>query len=645
MLNVLRKKAGSWVVKVLMLLLVASFAIWGIGDIFYRRGQNPTVATVGDVEIPANELADAFNRAVANLQRQLGPKFDRERAIQLGVMQQALQQLVGQRLISLRAKDMGLVVPDDALRTLVTDDPVFQSGGQFDRSRFDQLLRASGLSEEAYLASLRQQVVGAALTGSIAGPVEAPPALVDAIYRYRNEQRRGHYVPVPVASITAVPAPSEEELAQFHEAHQAQFTAPEYRALTFITLEPKDLTDEIEVSEEDVAAAYQSRLAEFRTPERRTVEQLLATEQATIEQAAERLAAGATLEQVAREIAGISVDQLGTVSRGDLPAEFEQAVFSRAEGEASDPVHSAFGWHIFRVTKIEPEQTVPLAEARAQLARELTLQQASDRLPDFAAQLDDELAAGTDLKAAAQVLGLKTVSAPAVDANGKDPEGKPVEALPPWPEFMQAARETPAGETSLLEETAAGSYFVVQVDQVTAPRVKPVEEMHGQLVEAWQAEQRRELARQKAEQLRGRLADGAALSELLAGSGLKSKPIEPVRRAAAGNDQDVDGALVRALFATKPGAVAGDVIDLGDAFAVVGTDEVIAVDPAADPEARKQLAQELEADLRSDLIAQFETQLRRDYPVDIDGAAINRLIGDDGLTPAPRPVTLPSDAW
>ena len=91
MLNALRKNAGSWVVKVLLLLLVASFAIWGIGDVFFSGGQNPAVATVGGIEIPANELANAFNRSVANLQRQLGPQFDREQAIQLGVMQQALQ--------------------------------------------------------------------------------------------------------------------------------------------------------------------------------------------------------------------------------------------------------------------------------------------------------------------------------------------------------------------------------------------------------------------------------------------------------------------------------------------------------------------------------------------------------------------------
>lgn len=633
MLNSLRRNASSWVVKVLLLLLVVSFAIWGIGDIFYGGGQNPTVATVGDAEIPANELADAFNRAVANLQRQLGPEFDRERAIQLGVMQQTLQDLVRQRLISLEAQEMGLVVPDDALRTLVTQDPIFQTGGQFDRSRFDQLLRASGLSEEAYLASLRQQVVRQALTGSIAGPVEAPAQLVEAIYRHRNEKRRGHYVAVPIASITDVPEPTAEELAHFHEAHQAQFTAPEYRSLTFVTLEAEDLLDEIEASAEEVEAAYQSRIGEFRTPERRTVEQLLAAEAAPLEQAAERIAAGATLEQVAGEIEGAGVEQLGAVGRGDLPADFEEAIFALAEGEVSQPVESAFGWHLFRVSKIEPEHTVPFEEAREQLARELALQQANDRLPDFAAQLDDELAAGTELKEAARALGLETVSVPAVDATGKDPEGKPLEALPPWPEFMQVALETGAGETSLLEETDAGGYFVVQVDEVTAPRLKPVEEVRDQLVEAWQTQRRRELARERAEGIRARLADGAALDQLLAGTGFESKPIEPVQRDAPGSEEGINRAAVQALFATAPGKTAEEVVQLNDGFAVVATDEVIPADPAANPEGLEQLARELEGDMRSDLAVQFEAALRREYPIEIDGVAINRLIGE-GFAPA-----------
>ena len=203
------------------------------------------------------------------------------------------------------------------------------------------------------------------------------------------------------------------------------------------------------------------------------------------------------------------------------------------------------------------------------------------------------------------------------------------------------ALETGAGETSLLEETDAGGYFVVQVEEVTAPRLKPVEEVRDELVEAWQAERRRELARERAEALRAQLADGAAMDELLADTGFASKPIEPVQRDAAGTDQGINRAVVQALFATAPGKVADEVIQLDDGFAVVATDEVIAADPAADPEGLEQLARELEGDMRSDLVVQFEAQLRREYPIEIDGAAINRLIGE-GFAPAGPPARCPA---
>jgi peptidyl-prolyl cis-trans isomerase D len=633
MLNVMRQKAGSWVVKVLLLLLVVSFAIWGIGDVFFGGAQNPTVATVGNSEISAGELADAFNRSLNNLQQRLGSTIDREQAIQFGLMQQALQDLIARRLIDLRARDMGLTMADDTLRQLVTDDPVFQSAGRFDRDRFEQLLRANGMTEQGYLASLRQDVVRSTLTSSLAGPVAVPATLVDAIYRYRNEERRGHYVAIEASSITDLPQPSEDDLAAFHKAHEAEYTTPEYRRLTFITLAAEDLIDEVDVSEAEIEAEYQARIETYRTPERRTVEQLLAPDGAAIEKAAQQVAEGASFDEVAETLSaeGVSADDLGQVTTADLPPGPGEAIFALAEGEVSRLVESPFGWHLFKVTEILPEEVVPLAEAHDEIARELALAEASERLPNFATQLDDELAAGLSLSEAAAAVGLEAKSVAGVDAQGNDPEGQRPADLPDWPEFLTLAFETPAGEASLLEETEAGGYFVLQVDEIVPPMVKPVDEVRSQLLEAWQAEKRRELARQRAEDLLAQLQDGASLDELAVAQNLTVTPIEPVTRGETGADQGINQAVVRALFATAPGRPADQVIALGDSFAVVATDEVIGVDPAADQGGVERLEAELEADMQNDLLAQFESQLRRDYPVEIDGAAINRVIGADGL--------------
>ena len=141
MLNALRKQAGSWVVKALLMLLVVSFAIWGIGDVFFGGSQNPAVATVGESEISATELANAFNRSLRNLQRAgRRARSIREQAIQLGVMQQALQDLIAQRLIDLRARDMGLAVTDDDAARAGHRGSDVPGGRKFDRARFEQLL-------------------------------------------------------------------------------------------------------------------------------------------------------------------------------------------------------------------------------------------------------------------------------------------------------------------------------------------------------------------------------------------------------------------------------------------------------------------------------------------------------------------------
>ena len=631
MLNTIRRQAGSWIVKALLLLLVASFAVWGIGDVFYGGGQNPAVATVGESEISSIELSEEFNQRLNNLQRRLGNTIDREQAIQLGVMQAALQDLIARRLIDLRARDMGLRVSEEVLRAEITGNPVFQTAGQFDRSLFDQVLMANGMTEEGYLAALRQDLAREMLTGSVIGPLSAPGPLVDALYRYRNEQRRGRFLLVDPASITDLPQPTDEQLATFLEEHEDGFTAPEHRKITFVTLAPEDLLEEVEISDEEVEAAYQERLAQYRTPERRDVEQLLATEEATIEQAAGRVAEGVSFDAVAEEIEGITSDRFDELARGDLPSGLEQAVFALGEGEIGQPVESAFGWHLFRVSGIQPETTTPLAEVRDELQRELALAEASERLPSLANQLDDELAAGTELEEAARAVGLEAKTVDAIDAQGQNPEGTRPDALPSWPEFLPVVFETPAGETSLLEETATGSYFVVQVDEITPQRVRSLDEARDEVAEAWRAERRGQLARERAEALLARAQESSALDQLAGEQSVSVQPIGSVKRTGEGAGQGIDRALVRALFAAEPGRVADEVVPAGDGSALVALDEVIAADPAADPDGVERLRAELRADMQGDVLAQLEAKLREDYPVEIHAAALNRVIGQDGF--------------
>ena len=121
-------------------------------------------------------------------------------------------------------------------------------------------------------------------------------------------------------------------------------------------------------------------------------------------------------------------------------------MFAQPEGEVGAPVESPFGWHLFQVSAIEPEVVKPLAEVHDELAKELALAEARERLPGFATQLDDELAAGTPLPEAAAAVGLTAKTLAAVDRQGRDPGGAAPADLPSWPELLETAFATPEGE-------------------------------------------------------------------------------------------------------------------------------------------------------------------------------------------------------
>src|SRR3712207_5939438 len=116
MLQAMRSRAAGWFVKVLFLILIGSFAVWGIGDIFRGRGASNTVAEVGDVKISGTVLDREFRQEVNRLRRVFGGQLDAEQARNLGLLERSLQTLINGTLQDLAARDAGLFVSDDMIR-------------------------------------------------------------------------------------------------------------------------------------------------------------------------------------------------------------------------------------------------------------------------------------------------------------------------------------------------------------------------------------------------------------------------------------------------------------------------------------------------------------------------------------------------
>ncbi|WP_114391617.1 peptidylprolyl isomerase [Oleisolibacter albus] len=621
MLQSLRSTAGSWVVKILFLVLIVSFAIWGIGDI--TRGVQGGVAEVGSVKLTPQDLDREFRSEMNRLRRMLGPDFTEAQARQLGLVDRALEQMIQRTLISLAAKDLGVRIPDAQVVAEARTFPAFQNGlGQFDVNVMRAVLAQNGLTEQTFVEQMREDLSRNLIAGAVTNGTATPLPLAQALYRYRNEKRVFDIVAVPAASMPAPAAPDEAALIQFHQDKAVRYTLPEYRTVQVATLTADDLLPGVSVTDEELHQAYDARSSEFVTKEHRTLVQAVFPDEAAATKAADAVKGGKTIDAAAKA-AKIDAAPLEGVTREDLPAELQEPVFAAAQGGLVGPVKTDFGWHVVTVTGISPGGEQSFEQVKDMLAQQLRREKATDQLFDVANKMDEAIAAGTPLADVSKEFGAKSLRLEKVDAQGRTAAGTPVQGVDQ--PVIETAFSLQEGQTSPMTESASGQgYYVVHVDEVQPAALSPLDSVRAKVLADWTAEQRQQAAKAKAEEIAAAIRGGTTPADAAkAVPGATLSRTEPLLRSAGRNNAVLPPATLEELFAAAPGAVA--VGDMPTGQIVARLIEVVAADPAADAAGVEQIRTTTSETIAGDLLAEYVDGLRARYGVKINRTLIDSM--------------------
>jgi len=280
MLTAMRRLAGTWVAKILFVLLVLSFAIWGIEDVVRNFGRETAVARVGGEPIELAEAQMAAQREMGRLARQLGSRFEPDDNIR-GRWRRARWSSSSPtapcawrrraRAWWRRRMRCGMRFAIEGLRG--TD-------GTFSRLMLDSFLRANGLSEGQFLSLmagdlLRQQLVGAVRAGAA-----GPDAMSAPLLSWLMERRSAELVQIRTADMPEPAAPEEAQLRRYQENNPQHFSAPEYREAVIAVLSPEALVGEIEVTDAQLEQGFEQRRGQYETPERRQIVQVVVPNEA-----------------------------------------------------------------------------------------------------------------------------------------------------------------------------------------------------------------------------------------------------------------------------------------------------------------------------------------------------------------------------
>jgi peptidyl-prolyl cis-trans isomerase D len=621
MFELLRRLTRTWVAKGLMLLLVASFGIWGVSRSLIGGSTGSTVITVGDQQIGAAEYRLAYRRQLSALSQQFGTQLSPEQARAFGLEQQTDSQLVAGASLDQLAADMDLGLSQDRLAKLIGEDPAFKSNtGQFDRSLFASRLSNAGISQDDYISERSKVAVRGQIVDSVSNGFTAPKTLVDALKQFHDESRSIDYLILTNANIDPVKAPADDVLAKWFEGVKSRYRAPEYRKIAYVKLQSADIADTSAITDDAVRAEFEKRKESFTIPATRTIEQLGFANKDLANAAAVALKTGTTFDQLVTDQGKKAGDvMLGDFNKTNVPdaAIAEPAFAVTKEGGTTGVVEGSYGPVILRVTDIKLETSKSFDDVKEDLRKQMAIAAAASQITDLHDRFEDARGSGATLAEAAQQLKLKAVTIDSVDATGLDKAGNEVKDIPERQKLLAEAFKTDIGVQAIPLTIGNDGYVWFDVAEVTPERDRPLAEVHDKAAADWTAEQQKVALAAKAISLRDEAKKGKSLADIAAPLGIA---VENKNNVTRGMDDAVLGhAGVSAAFSGPTDTVASAVGGDDTTQILLKVTDVNSTPPATDILANQdqQIARIANA-AGDDILDQMVAELQTKYGVSVN---------------------------
>lgn len=617
---------GKTVMSVMFGVLIVSFGLWGIADIFKGYGSS-SLATIGSTEISTEQFRQLYTDKMQQLSRQLGRPLTAEQARAFGVDRQVLQQVIAESALDERARQLGLTQSDADVAKAISSDPNYAGvGGRFDPQRFAYALRQLGYTEQRYMAEQRRVTLRRQLAGSFSAGAEPTKTQIDALTRFQNEQRVLDYIVLGAAQAGKIDPPSPEILKTYFDDNRALFRAPEYRKIALLVVTPDALAKTITVTDDDARKIFERDKDRLGTPEKRNVLQIAFPTMDEAKAARDKIAAGMSFEDLAKSMKLSTADiDLGTVAKTNIgDTAIADAAFALPLNDVSQPVKGALANALLKVAKIEPGSTPTFESVADKLKKQIAADRARAQFQDLRNKVEDERAGSSNIADAAKKLGLGAVTIEAVDRSGRGPDGKPVAGLPEGVDLISQAFASNVGVENEPILSGGGEIWF-DVLGVTPSRERTLDEVKDQVEARWRDEQIATKLRAKANEIVERINKGGAIATEAASAGVKLERTPLFKRGA--NISGLPERVVDAAFHTAKGTAAQIEGANNSDWIVFQVANVVvpAVDLAS--EDAKKLKDSLVTSMGNEQIAEYVAHLENAIGVKVNQSALATATG------------------
>lgn len=505
MLQSIRDGSRSWGAKIIIGVMVAAMALFGIESLFGLFGSDPNeVASVNGQPIMRQQVELEVQRALRS--GQVPP--EQERALRNDM----LEQLITQQLLSQYAEEGGFSVSDQQLDQMIVSLPEFHDqDGRFSAEVFRNRLAGAGYTPLSFREELRVDIQRQHLQQGLAFSDFSLPSEQERLAELQRQQRSFRYLVLDGDDVEAEINVSEEDLQAYYDAHQERYERPEQVRLEYVVIDRQEMAEEFDVDEQALRDAWreQNRDANRRASHIMITfggERSREEAQALAETARRAIEDGESFEQTALRYSDDTASaeeggDLGVISRGFFGDTFDEAAFSLEEGDVSQPVELDGAFHIIQVTDI---QGLSFEEQRDELAREVALRNIDDNFNQQVQQLIDQSFAADDLQSVADEIGLTLNES---DWLARDDSAAGVLSEPGVMSAAFSADVLEEGYNSEVIELDRDRRMVLRIAEQRDATLLPLDDVREEVELSVAAEQQQEALRTEAQALIAELQD------------------------------------------------------------------------------------------------------------------------------------------
>ena len=616
MLDTIRKSVTGPFVKILIGILILSFAVWGIQDIFGNFKKTVAIE-IDDYEVSLDQLVTEYNNQLSIISSQLDKQISLKESLELGIDEIAIENLIRKMVLQIEINKLGIDISEEFVAEQIINDDNFKTDGKFNKARYEQLLSYAGYNDETYVQSEINVNKQNQLFNIIGNRTYIPNTLIEMVDEFNKTERVIEYIDLPKSKIV-VKTPSERELLEFYAKFKNGYKKSETRDFAALILDPENIKKGIQVTRSQINEYFNANLDSFNIPETRELYQFFFNDDETADNFYNDSYQLEFNELLTKYSQSKQQSYLGSVGKDEiLDFEVADAAYNMIEGGFGAPIDGMLGISVLYLEKINPGKIPTVDDVAAEIRDEIQIKEAIDLVEMLYFEIEDDLLNGSSIEEASAKHQIETKYFKKIDINGKNIQNDVVDEIN-HQELIQKIFSSEIGDFIEVHNTENG-YIWIDLNSINPPYIKSFAEVRDLVTADMLKKRKNDKESEIIKQLEIGLINNQ-IQELIDSYQIEIKRSEPFSRLSPIREfsEDFNDRILSANI---------DEVIIGKSENNVLVGKVVEILPnvQAKPERDQKFINNLDLQMRNDLFEQYLVSLEDNYTVKLYQENIDRL--------------------